>query len=563
MATPTNPLDIFVTYTPHYELHLSDNWGALAAVKTVDINAQTTPKNSNGTLLINTRKDAHQHIDNIKFMYQGPLVDPSGSLCATGDVSMDIIEPNGTSFIEKIYNRFKSLNITNYAGGGQYGLKIFFVGRMADGSEKTIPFGNIIPLSLINLEAKYSQRGGEYHLKMVITSSAVGSTPLQPDNGIARAMGFVNKNISFKATTVQEAITLLEEQLNKNYKDVYANELLNASGAKEIKYKIELDSKITGSLNLVTKDSLAKGEKTQLTFTPSIDIGTMIRKILMSSKDVLDMIGKSKEGIGKEGHPGVKLPVLQTFYHLDTSVVNLIYRVNLYEGGDTGDTFEFDYYFSGKNVDVLEFEVKFNQMQIWLATSINSVELNRNADGKIPSLKSDHWCANVVPEDKTCKKQEFIPNDRKSIPAKSGDPAMLPGVPQTEMTGFAKYEVETVPVARQAFETLGQASGSTNNQVTFTIRGHLQLLDRVVFAPDGSGKPPSGVKKSTWIKVNIFDKDGNKFFYTGKYILSSIENIFSGGKFLQNLTVQMMEPSKAAAASTPTVAPNTNTRQGQ
>lgn len=542
MANPVNPLDVFVTVIPHYELHLSNNWPELAALIGVDLNAQTDPDSANGTLLINTRKDAHQQIDNIKFMYYGPMVDPSGALAAVGDLSLEVIEPNGVSFVEKLMKRMAELEITNITDAAQFGLKIFFVGRLADGSEQTIPFNNIIPLHLINLEARYSHKGGEYNMRFVISSDAVNSTPLRQDNGVARNIGFVNKNISFKANSVKEALELLEDQLNKNYSDVYATELLNSNGAKSIKYKIELDPKICGSLNLVTKDSLAPGEKCQLTFSPTIDIGSMIRQVIMSSKDVCGMIAESRNGISKEGHPGVKLPVLQTFYNVDRGVVNVIYRVNLYEGS-SDEVFEFDYYFSGKNVDVLEFEVKFNQMNTWMSASLASTEYNRSATGKMPTTDPSFWAKNIVPTNKTCEILYNVPIDRKAILALRGDIATLPGVNRSEGTGLAKHDPDAVPIARLAFETIGITNGATNNQVTFTIRGHLDILNRVVYAPDGSGPAPSGVEKPTWIKVNIFDKDGNPFFYTGKYHLLSVENIFQGGKFIQNLTVIMMDPT--------------------
>lgn len=540
MANPVNPLDVFVTYIPHYELHLSDNWGELAALIGVDINASTDPDAANGTLLINTRKDAHQQIDNIKFMYYGPMVDPSGSFTACGDLSLEVIEPNGVSFVQKLTDRLSILKITNITAAAQFGLKIFFVGRLADGSEQTIPFDGIIPIHLYNLEARYSHKGGEYSLKFVISSDAVNSTPLRPANGVARSVGFVNKNISFKTDNVKEALQLLEDQLNQNYQDVYANELLNANGAKSIKYKIELDPKICGCINLVTKDSLAPGEKCQLTFTPTVDIATMIRQILFSSKDVCDMIAASKDGIGKAGHPGVKLPVTQTFYHLDKGVVNVIYKISLYEGG-AEDTFEFDYYFSGKNVDILEFEVKFNQMDLWMSSSLLSTEYNRDAAARMASMDPIFYAKNIVPKDQTCTVLYNVPVDRKAIKAIQGDVAILPIVNRNEGTGLAKHDADTVPSARLAFETVGVASGATNLQVTFTIRGHLGILDRVVYSPDGSGDAPSGVTKTTWFKVNIFDKDGNPFFYTGKYQLLSVENLFQGGKFLQNLTMTMVD----------------------
>lgn len=540
MATPTNPLDIFVTYIPHFELHAASTWEALKAIESVDVNAKTSDRHRNGTLLINTRKDAHQQIDNVRFRYMGPSVDPSGAMQPIDDLTMDVTEPNGTFFIEKIKNLQDDFQIKDLMGGMCFGLKIFFVGRLKDGSEHTIPFLKILPLHLTDLDAKFSFKGGEYSLRFYSSGTAMASTPLRPTNSLSKAVAFTNKNVSFKCNTVQEAIELLEQKLNKNYEDVYSTELKNATGARTIKYKINLDSKINGQLSLITKDSFVKNEKCQLTFEPNVDIGTMIRSILTSSKEVNEMIAGSAGNLTKQFHPGVKIPVLQTLYHLQGETLNVVYNIKLYEGG--GDTYVFDYYFAGagKNVDVLEFEVRFPKMINWMSSTVSGTELNRNGAGQIPAERPGYHSKNNIHLDKTREELYDVPKESKVIDALRGDIAYLPATNRAEGAGHVKLEAKAVPSARLAFETISRASSALDTQLTFTIRGHHDLLGRVITQPDNSSVG-FGVTDGLWCKVNIYNSDRSQFFYTGFYRIITIDNVFSGGKFTQLLTVMMTD----------------------
>ena len=542
MATPQNPLDRFVTYTTHFELHAADSWTKLKDIPASGTDMATTERNGVETLLINTRKDAHQHIDNVRFRYLGPTVDPSATLMPIAEVTLDVIEPNGTFFIEKLQNQASKYNISSFSSGMIFGLKIIFVGRLENGAEATLPLDRIIALQCIGFNSSYSHKGGEHHLSFMLSGTALTASAgtLATQNGLTRAVAYTNKNVSFKAKTVQEAIPLLEQQLNKNYKDVYENELKNCAGAKPIRYRIELDPKIAGELTLVTKaDTYRPDEKCHLTFTPNIDIGSMIRNILTSSKEVNEMIAASQEKINRGIEEGVKIPMLQGFYHLTDSELEIFYKISLYEGG--GEVFEFNYYFSGpgKNVDVLEFETKFPTMFNWLSNTIAGTELNRNANSTIPKDHPDYYKNNVVHPDITRKELIIQPQDRKCIPVLSGDVAPLPGTNRSEGTGYAKHDANSVPAAKLAFQTIGQMVGARDPTVSFTIRGHKGLLDKIIVYPDGS-EQGYGMTENLWTKVNIFNADGSPFFYTGKYKMMTIDNIFSGGKFTQILTVLML-----------------------
>lgn len=546
MATPSNTLDQFVTYIPHYELHVAKDWPELKAVETADFNATTLPNFATQTLLINTRKDAHQQIDNVKFQYLGPSIEPSGAMNPIGMLSLDIIEPNGTSFIEKIQNVQTKYDVSNLMGGLIFGLKIFFVGRTADGSDVTVPFTKIIPLHISTIDAKFTHKGGEYHLTFNCSGSAAVSTSLQPDNGLSRSVAFTNKNISFKSSSVRDAIKQLETKLNQNYQDLYETELKNVNGSKQLSYRINLDEEIIGNLYLSTKETYGENEPCQITFTNSIDIASMIRTILYASKEVNEMIAGSRDGLSKEFHPNVRLPVTKASYLLLPDRVEVVFDVQLYKGGKVeGNTFEFDYFFSGpgKNVDVLEFEIRYPSMLNWMSSSKAGTNIHFNNDSNIPKREAASYSQNCTHEDITREICYAKPKDPKSIDATSNDPALTSVVNQIETKGFIKYQAVAVPAARLAFETIGLACAAINPQLSFTIRGHYQLLERVILYPDrdSTSLDPIGISNGAWAKVNIFNADGSAFFYTGHYRILAVENVFSGGKFIQHLTVIMMD----------------------
>lgn len=541
MATPANPLDVFVTYIAHYELHATNSFDLLKEVASVDANGTTTERFANGSLLINTRKDAHQHIDNIRFRYLGPSSDRTGAMTAIDDITLEVTEPNGTFFVEKIENLAAKFNCKNLTGGLVFGLKIFFVGRLADGSELTIPFTKIIPMHLTDMSASFSYKGGQYILTFVSAGTATAPSASRLQNGLARVAGYSNKNISFSANTVEEAIGLLEQKLNDNYKNVYDTDLENNSGAREVKYKINLDSSITGKLTLATTEDYTPSAKSQITFTPTVDIGTMVRNVVSSSKSVNEMVAESRLNVTKPMQAGVKLPTFQTMYYLQDGVVNIVYNVKMYEGG-SGDTFEFDYFFSGpgKNVDILEFECKFPKMYNWMASSIAGTNLNQNSDSTVPGKKQEYHAENHVHPDTTRFELYNQPITKKAIDALKGDVAFLPATPNAESTGQVRHTWEAVPAARLAFETYAKITGALEIQMTFTIRGHLDILEKLVTYPDGS-ETGFGVTAGIWIKVNIFNADGSPFFYTGYYRLMGVDNVFQGGQFTQLLTVMMSE----------------------
>ena len=548
MARPMNPLDVFATYTYHFELHASLDWPTMSNLRYSDANVSTTSTRSNGTLLINTRKDAHQIIDDVVFSYIGPSVNQFGQFVPDGTMKFKVIEPNGAFFIEKLSNLMAELNVTSI-NNLQFALKVFFVGRHPDNSIETIPrCGILIPMVFQDMDSTFTFKGGEYNLNFVSQQCFAGTDSNSMGNSLLA--GYCNKNISVSASTVKEAITELERKLNENYQRTYEQELINVPKARPIVYKINLDPKINGDLDLICTESFAKGSPVKFTFQPSQTILSWIFQIMRGSDAINKEVGASLDNIKIEGHNGVKIISVLPRYIPKKDKLEIIYDISYYEGGDK--TMEFDFMFTkpGANVDVLGFDIHMKTALAWLANrSTLSVDHAMNTSSTTPSENTKPTVEDTIVKDKTKNKlyNEDIPY---AIPGKNGDIAWLNSTPRSDNTGYIKYKNHAVPGAKMMFATVSQMHSSFEPQFTFTIRGHLDLLEAGIVYPDTEigniEKTAVGIKAPLWIKVNMNspDESHTPFFYTGKYNLMSIENRFVDGKFIQNLLVLMMEEPK-------------------
>jgi hypothetical protein len=430
------------------------------------------------------------------------------------------------------------LKVTDIRAGAYFGLKIFFVGRLEDNTILTIPFSKMLPLLLIDMESSFDYRGGDYKLSFV--SQCVAATSTSPSNAITTSVGYVDSNISISALTVQDALRDLEKKLNDNYEKKYSTDFSNPNGAKKITYKINIDPQIHGSLDLVTKDSYAQNDEVKLSFTPSQDILSMIRKIVSSSKELNQRVADSSPTLETPFNPGSFLPVYDTKYYLTNDQLQVVFDVGVYQGGDS-NKFTFEYYFAdpGKNVDVLGFDVKFTHTLNWLNISDYGNDHNTNRSSDVPRQNPGFYSQNVVHPDTTRTELRNLPQDKLPIPAQSGDVAKLPLTTRNDAQGYQLHPYDAVKTAKLAFDTYAKACSALDNQVTFTVRGHLTILERLIKQPDDTG-PTSFTTNGIWVKVNIYNSDYSQFYYTGWYQVLTIDNFFSGGKFTQLLTVMMM-----------------------
>lgn len=544
MATPANPLDVFATYTYHFELHAADSWDKLKDLATKDENKATDRFKPNGTLLINTRKDAHQVIDDVRFLALSEATAKTELLTPVGTISMSITEPGGFSFIEKLAQLRSDFKVTRAASDGlTFLLKIFFVGRTPTNEIRTIT-AKLLPMVIMpNVTASFTEAGGRYTMSF-IASATLGSTD-NPMSGAPMSFGYVKRTISFYSGTVQGALSLLEKHLNDGYEEIYSKEG-NASVGKRLVYRITYDPEIRGEIKSLNKDSLAPGEPSKFVFSPTLQIANFIHTILKKCPELQQKIGESKDALQKEGHPDLFMPIIQPriCYHDDHIDIN--YHVAINRGG-IQQSYIFDYYFAdaGKNVDVLSYDVKFQYIGAWIPTKTTigydwAVNQSSTMQLKKPAL----WQENIVTKD-TTRIKNLVERETSEVVKAENDPKPQPSAPFNDRTGHNNMPFDETPTIRLGSDAIADFQSAISTAQTFEIRGHLDILNATAYYPDGSTVGALYNGQNIWIKVNIWMPDSRypggkrQFYYTNYYKLMSVENIFSGGQFKQLLTVMM------------------------
>lgn len=544
MASPPNPLDVFTSYIYHFELHAADSWDKLKDLSTKDENKATTRFEPNGTLLINTRKDAHQHLDDVKYTAMAESSASTELLIPVGLVSMTVTEPGGFSFIEKLDVLRRNFQVTSVASDGLvFLLKIMFVGRRADNSVDTLT-AKLIPMILRpEMTASFNEKGGQYN--MSFTSAAGLATTDDPMSGAPMNFGFVKRNVSFKATTIEGAFKQLEKKLNAGYEEIFMKEG-NAPQGKPLTYKITWDPEIKGKVDGLYKSSLDPAEARQFVFNPTMQIGTFIHGILKTCSELQERIGASKAGLQKEFHPDIFIPVIQprVIYHDDSIEVNFHVAVNK---GGVQKAFVFDYYFSdaGKNVDVMSYDVKFVYVGAWIPTKIDTGhDWATNQSGTMQTQNPKAYSENSVTSD-TTRPTNYVEVQRSTLSCQKNDPQYQPGSTYSDRTGHNSMPHYATPAIRMASDAIIDFQSAIATQQTFEIRGHLDILNASAYYPDGTHVGELFGGQNIWIKVNIYMLDDRaasgkrQFFYTNYYKLLSVENSFSSGQFKQHLTVTM------------------------
>lgn len=550
MAKPANPLDVYVTYTYHFELHCARSWDELSAREGIVSEAATTRFASNGTLLINTRKDAHQTIDDVSFDCVGPASTTGDSPTGLSELKMTIKEPGGFSFIEKLRARLDELDISQLPDA-VFGLKIIFVGRFAD-NQIEIKHMPLIPISLINMTGTFTQEGGLYQLDF-ISLSTLASTRGGPV-GQHLNYAYTNKNVAFEANTVEDALQQLEKRLNENYAETYKTQLNNSGGAKKLVYKIIFDQELCAPVVGVVKNSFATDDIKKFSFHPRQAITSVIMDIIKRSPQLCAKIGKTADGLKNPLHEGVFMPIITPSVYPRANEVEVRFNVSIYKGGGP-NKFEFDYFFAdaGKNVDIQNYNVTFSQVTALFATQSKSgADTGANFSATVPNEDAKRY-RNLMHEPVTQQELPYRPVERSDINRKSGDVALPPAPSVRSANGNNALPFTAVAPIKLASDAIADFTGAIEPEQVINIRGHKDILEACITRPDNfdSTKLTSG--GGVWVKVNIWMIDGDTtteqqggprrrpFFYQGWYEVYVITNTFSSGVFSQQLRMIMNE----------------------
>lgn len=550
MATPVNPLDKYATYACHFELHAALSNDELHALDNRVDERSTTRFDSNGTLLINTRKDAHQVINNVKFESVTPNTTRTDVMEGIAGISFDVHEPGSFAFVEKIKARMLELNVINVMSM-VFGLKIVFVGRTPDNVIE-IKAQKVMTMLMKDMTGTFTEKGGVYQLLFVpnVVAASTRSGQLGPHINFA----YVNKSISFQASTVNEALIKLEDKIN----DVYTNEYSKTSDSgslRKIKFILEFDkSDCYGDVIGMQSKSFSPSEERSFVFSPDKPISSYIMDIIKRTPAINERIGASKDKLGTRFQEGVFYPIITPSVTYLSDSVEIKYILKFYKGGGHvgGGPFEFDFYFAnaGKNVDVLSYDVKFSQLQAFLSwVNPRGVDVQTNLFGQLtdPVKLKNSICENVT------QPKLFEEVNRNIVEGKSGDLSLLPARSAREEQGYNSFPWDKVPSAKLAGDSISSfiaaQSGAFGLQGTVEIRGHLSLLQLCLATRDS--EVGNNINDFVWLKINVFMQDGGlgdtakkrPFYYTGYYKILAINNTFIDGQFLQHITIAANEKS--------------------
>lgn len=345
--------------------------------------------------------------------------DGNTSLAVEG--SLKISEPKGVAFLDQVVKCSVALGVD--ASQLVYCLKTFFIGFTDDDTVEVISDIPPILFTTYDVTGSFTERGGEYEMLFVAVangtsrlpqySKAVNSMSIKAGSSLAETMKNLQDNIR---SSYDRHFNCVYKQLEE-LKTPQAEQLLNS--LCRVDYVIELSPEYQDSAYKVTdqpvqqKNKAGCDEESQITFPANTSIETAISTIMnMCPKVKAEMaVGKDDEqvryefkvhtcvksapSVGVNGEPG-KLEYV-VYYRVErfatpkSVVYNPVFQMlaqddakrRIMETADPntpGKTvsdmqrildsiIEFDYIYTGKNIDILEFDIKVNMGMAYLQTA--------------------------------------------------------------------------------------------------------------------------------------------------------------------------------------------------
>lgn len=592
MSRPENPLNFFRTYSYHHiliacdgtetaealansgKLSLFDRGGAAERIEVQSLDGS----DGGYVVLINGMSDAQFTITSAKWSsVLIPSEAPSGETqyqTMAVDGELTIQEIGGVRFLNSVAESCDALEVD--PNGLCFMLKTLFVGHRDDGTTEMIT--NIRPLLFFayDIAAEFDITGAEYIFSFVGMVNGAGRLPLSSSVGDGFSFSIQpgwNLDTTMKELegSINSRMGAYREKL-KRQSVCEGVEIDWESDFKEVTYKIVLDNEYkemkAGTNSLPQQQTQGNKDPTIVQEGDSISMEGLISLVMRSSQQVIDETDREKSKDGKEH----TFKITSAFDTGPDSFV-VVYHVQQYESittplkqGENPFTFdpgdqgiEFDYIFTGQNVDIVDFDIK---MQMGMAffqtlTTSNTVPSSREIQSVGGAKETRTYTANEVNNLNTGKK-------RPKKPLFHGMTLRHPSFRNYRASGetigysgllarFAQFEqIETRMTIRGNPQLLNDSTllpssiDPNNNQTSPTVE--------VPGFPDSRPIMPQMHKIPGYVKVNIkmplkFLGDQDKassfeaaigdpyvpFWYQGWYYVYAINNVFAGGEFTQEL----------------------------
>lgn len=476
------------------------------------------------------------------------------------DGQLTIVEPYGIDFMRVIPDACAALE--RDPAGIIFLLKTFFVGHRDDGAVDVI--SNVKPLMFFayDLTADFTENASTYVLSFV--GMANGAAKLLPVNELASSVNIGPKINDKRYTNLGKLIT---EGLDTIVKDLYAKqkeELARKYAADgrvldddfmDVIYRFEVDEAYMNE-KFVFGDNEPSQYKDKagpiITGTATTSFEKLLETIMMSSKAVVDEANNDKQKY-----------IFKIVSSVTSTNKNFIvtYRVQRYlvefqsvPDGNTpqkfkpkeGQVIEFDYIFTGKNTDVLSFDIK---MELGLAffqmlTTTNNLP---NQQESLVGVQQNLSSGQAVPPK---SKSNAQPAARRRSPLFLGSQVTEPKV-RNKVNSVSSSALQKAIARHAALE---------NIQAKAVITGNPELLSELAAIDDDFRKHSDGTAEvnensvnprwtsvPTYAKINIrmptndrYDDFAQGFWYDGYFQIFGVNNIFENGSFTQELDLISM-----------------------
>jgi len=571
LGTEQNPLNKFRTFSYHFILGVAN--GTKEAIKLAKQSSDLSSFKSDGSkkILVHGARDNRFIIKSVEI---NSILNPNGaysgeSFYHTMNMEGKIIiqEPLGIRFYEEI--REAAISFGTETTNMVFFLKPIFVGYNINGPSETISTVKPYLFLITQLTSVIDEGGAIYTLETFGVVNGASKLPQYQ----AVAGGF-NLTIEKNETDLPEALNKLETSINYHFNikrranDAKLNQQRMRPGFNDnkipIEYKFHLDDEykngkyIAGSnVDEALKDSA--NEKYIIHQGARAGIEELIRKIMNSCEAVINDRGVDSSGSTAISDRGTLIgdstPTTKCYMYkihssidLNTERTLINYYIYKYEVEfvpveskkfpEPGAILEFDYIYTGKNLDIKEFQMNMKLGTLFFHTVYTSDNLHLNE----PTGRG---------------KQKIAAS------AQTGTTGILN--PETQGGPQAQnYSASSNPVfdneARHTsnpistgsyYAMLKRFSALENLGVDLVIKGNPNLMDKSVFVPEDleNGGTLETIRKPLYIKMNIKfpenytepRKNFQKFWYDGAYYILTIKNVFDeNGEFTQVIHMYAM-----------------------
>ena len=601
MSRPQNILNFFRTYSYHHILIACDGTEtAQALAKESEITLfdheravsrflpQSLPSNGGQyVVLINGMSDVMFTIKSAKWSSVMIPTDGQDPSTMAVDGELVITEPNGVRFLNVVSEVCSSLGTD--PNGVCFMLKTIFVGHRQSGGSEIIT--NIKPLLFMahDINAVFDTTGSEYVFSFVGMVNGAAKMPHISSISDGFTMYLADEN--GKQLTLQQALEqVLPSLLTKHYaafKEKLITDLEKSNSTvnveeefQDVVYKVKIDEAyydyFAGSNELEQKQSIGNNDPVISQEGDSISIEGLIKTIMNSSKEVVTEDKREAPGElkGRRFVPKIT-STLRTGpnkyeveyqvqrYELVTTTVEQNQNPFQFDPNDNPNLdqgIEFDYIFTGGNVDIRNFDIKMQMGMAFFQTLLTT-----------PNYPS-------TVESQTQDKISPIVGGSDNAGVANGDGKPRPKKPLfLGMTSRnASFRNKKSPGDTVGFNALLERHAAYENiDARITITGNPQILEETTYLPDDIDPLktiPAAVIKTEdsasrsiedspktiiplmhkipgYVKVNVkmpasdesqFQDYAEPFWYQGWYYLYAVNHSFSDGEFVQELEMFSM-----------------------